>query len=141
MKQKISTAIFLFFLQAVSYAQIDSLVLVKQSRISYCNGKIQQVAILNDRLLVKDSAIVISNQRIDKKEEEIKLYQKDIDTYKQQLSIKVTINKIVSQQNEELKIENKQLKKKGLVKTLGIVGLTVLTITSWTLYVISGITN
>jgi hypothetical protein len=132
MKQKTSSLLtILLFLQAVAFAQVDSLVLVKQSRIGYCNAKIEQVAILNMRMAVKETEINLLNSRLDNKQAEITSLNVDIGTYISQLAIKNVENKEITQQNLNYKVEVKQLKKEKVVLKIGLVGVIGLCIWSW----------
>lgn len=131
---KIYTSLCILFLQASLYAQtnkiqgVDTLVLVQSKMIAYCNGKIQQVAILNERMLVKDTIISILDKRVNNKEQEIKSYQVDIDTFKEQILVKNTEETIYKQQDQHQKTEIKQLRKKMIVLKIGLVAISCLEI-------------
>lgn len=127
MKRKINLILLLLLPQAVLLAQpIDSLVLVPHSRIHYCNYKIEQAALLSEESLVKGSKIVILESRISNKEAEVASLERSLVTRSTQLAVSKAETKEVSQQVTILKDENKQLRKKGGIKSLGLVVLTVL---------------
>lgn len=130
MKQKILN-IFLLLLSFKAVGQTDSLILVKQSRIGYCNAKIEQVQILNTRIIEKDAAAVILNNRIANKEEEISSLHVSINTYKMQLLIKEEEKKEEHEQNLATQTENKQLKKQNRGLKVGLVGAVILILWSW----------
>ena len=130
--QKIIKVILLLILfqQAVCYAQTDSLVLVRLSRVNYCNGKIYEVKILNNRVLVKDELIINLNQQISKKQEEIDSYLVDIDVFKKQLLNRNSGLEIYKQQDLHQKTEIKQLRKKNVVLKIGLVVISGITVWS-----------
>jgi hypothetical protein len=124
------TLLLILFQQAVCYAQTDSLVLVRLSRVNYCNGKIYEAKILNDRVLVKEGQIVNLNQQISKKQEEIDSYLTDIDTFKKQLLNRNSGLEIYKQQDLHQKTEIKQLRKKNVVLKIGLVVISGITVWS-----------
>jgi hypothetical protein len=115
------TLLLILFQQAVCYAQTDSLVLVRLSRVNYCNGKVYEAKILNDRVLVKEGQIINLNQQISKKQEEIDSYLTDIDVFKKQLLNRNSGLEIYKQQDLHQKTEIKQLRKKNVVLKIGLV--------------------
>jgi len=135
MKQKIKLLAILLLLlllpKAVLLAQTDTLMLVKQSRISFCNSKIEQVAILNSRLEVKDAEIVNLSTRLEGKDQQIASFNKSIQFLNEQLHISNSETSTVKQQFLEVKNENKQLRKKNFVQKIGLVAITVLCIWSF----------
>jgi len=129
--QKINLILlFLILPQAVLYAQVDTLVIVKQSRINYCLSKIDQVQLITDRLEVKDAALVVLNKRIDQKDLTIKSLESSLLLSKDQQDILKATEKIALQQNQNLSEENKQLKKKVVVQKIGLVAITILLVLS-----------
>jgi hypothetical protein len=124
------TLLLILFQQAVCYAQTDSLVLVRLSRVNYCNGKIYEVKILNNRVLVKDELIINLNQQISKKQEEIDSYLVDIDVFKKQLLNRNSGLEIYKQQDLHQKTEIKQLRKKNVVLKIGLVVISGITVWS-----------
>ena len=127
MKQKIKLLFLLILLpQAVLLAETDSLLLVPHSRIHYCNFKVEQVALLTEESLAKDSKIIILDNRLDNKDREVASLNRSLIIRDSQLSTSKAETQEVRQQVTFLKDENKQLRKKGGIKSIGLVVLTVL---------------
>ena len=130
MKQKIiSTLILLLSIQAV-YAQ-DTLVLIKQSRIAYCNSKIAEVAVLKERVINFEGTIVTLKNNIVTKNEANESLERSLTFTENKLNLETEITETVRQENQEVKNENKKLQKKVTWQKVGLIALTVLTVWSW----------
>jgi len=130
MKQKIiSTLILLLSIQAV-YAQ-DTLVLIKQSRIAYCNSKIAEVAVLKERVINFEGTIVTLKNNIVNKNEANESLERSLTFTENKLNLETEITETVRQENQEVKNENKKLQKKVTWQKVGLIALTVLTVWSW----------
>jgi len=130
MKQKIiSTLILVLSLQAV-YAQ-DTLVLIKQSRIAYCNSKIAEVAVLKERVINFEGTIVTLKNNIVNKNEANESLERSLTFTENKLNLETEITETVRQENQEVKNENKKLQKKVTWQKVGLIALTVLTVWSW----------
>jgi len=126
MKLKINLILCFLFLQASIYAQVDTLVLIKESRVAYCLGKIQQVNILNERILVKDSLSNILLERISDKDKQIFSLNTDIQAYQQQITIRNTEVFDLKKQDLQNKMEIRQLHKKIILLKIGLVAISIL---------------
>jgi len=130
MKQKIiSTLILLLSIQAV-YAQ-DTLVLIKQSRIAYCNSKVAEVAVLKERVINFEGTIVTLKNNIVNKNEANESLERSLTFTENKLNLETEITETVRQENQEVKNENKKLQKKVTWQKVGLIALTVLTVWSW----------
>jgi len=129
---KINLILCLLFLQASLYAQQneygDSLVSIKESRITYCLGKIEQVNILNERILTKDSVNIILLRKVDNKDKQIFSLNTDVQTYQEQITIQNQEKGIYKQQDLQQKVEIRQLHKKILLLKIGLVAVSALEI-------------
>jgi len=124
---KISLILCLLFQQAVLYAQEnDSLVLVHESRIAYCLGKIEQVRILNERILVKDSTSAILLARVSNKDKQISSLNTDVQAYQQEITNNNQEKFIYKQQDLQQKVEIRQLHKKIVLLKIGLVAIAIL---------------
>jgi len=130
MKQKtISILILLLSIQAV-YAQ-DTLVLIKQSRIAYCNSKVAEVAVLKERVINFEGTIVTLKNNIVNKNEANESLERSLTFTENKLNLETEITETVRQENQEVKNENKKLQKKVTWQKVGLIALTVLTVWSW----------
>jgi len=126
MKQNISFLILVISLLIASQATAqvqDTLVLVKQSRIDFCNSKIEQVNILSTRLLNKDAEVVILNNLVATKELEITSFKREQIVFNTELELERSKTGLITEQNKALESEVKQLRKKSAVKTIAIYSL------------------
>ena len=132
MKQKIInvTIILVLLCEAVS-AQQDTLVLVKQSRIAYCNSKIAEVAVLKERVINFEGTIVTLNSRVGEKEREVESLNRSLAHQVEKTTLSEVGEETVRQENLEVKNENKKLHKKVTLQKVGLIVLTVLTVWSW----------
>lgn len=134
MKQSTKIVIFLLLSQqAIGHikmdtVKIDTLILVKHSRIAYCNSKVDEAFILNERVLVQGEKVINLENRLTNKEAEIESFRNSLQFTNDQLHIAHSETSTVRQENQEVKDENKQLRKTNIVQKIGLVALTVLCI-------------
>lgn len=135
MKQKIIKIVILLLLsqQAIGHIKIDTvkvdtLILVKHSRIAYCNSKVEEAFVLNERVLIQGEKVINLENRLENKEAEIDSFRNSLQFTNDQLHIAHTETSTVRQENQEVKDENKQLRKTNIVQKIGLVALTVLCI-------------
>ncbi len=89
------------------------------------------MAIISDRLIIKENEIIILNTRIDKQQELYQSVLNDNTTYIAQLAIRKVELTDTNQQNQALKVEVKQLKKEKGVLKIGFVGVVVIAVYGW----------
>jgi ligand-binding sensor domain-containing protein len=104
-------ASILFFISLNIYSQ-DSLLLVKKSRIEWCVQQKLTVDILTERMLVKDSIIILTNERLTIKDSIISVQAKDIATYKVQIATADTLRRIDTDRVKFYKEKSRNLQKR-----------------------------
>lgn len=112
----------------IDTVKIDTLILVKHSRIAYCNSKVDEAFVLNERVLVQGEKVINLENRLTNKESEIESFRNSLQFTNDQLHIAHSETSTVRQENQEVKDENKQLRKTNIVQKIGLVALTVLCI-------------
>lgn len=113
------------------FIQPDTLLLVRQSRINYCLNKIEEVNVLDQRMVVKDTEIKLLNTRIQNKYDEISSYKKDQEASNKQLQADASWIDLKTSEVTQTRTEVKVLKKKVFTLKVVVVALLALTVYSW----------
>jgi uncharacterized protein (DUF3084 family) len=115
--------LYLFFISLVTQAQIDSTFLIKKSRIKFCLEQTAKVNILSEQILVKDSIIKLTEERISIKDSTLISKNKDIEAYKLQLSNLNTTISLLDKDKQYLKNKYIVYRNKSYKRGAIIIGL------------------
>lgn len=129
MRKKINSLILILLsLQAISLAQgKDTLVLISVKKVAFCNSKIEQVVSLEQLVENNRTQIIKLEERVTTKEEEIASYGRSVKFLNDQLHISHTETSITRQELNEVKNENKKLRKKLVIHKVGVTALVIFT--------------
>jgi hypothetical protein len=106
-------------------ALADSLLLVPKIQISFSLSKITQVDILIERVVLKDSVIELSNQRLKEKALEVAAWKAEAELYKSQRDNRIAALEVKDIKLKDSEAKSKSLKKQNTGLKIGVVALLV----------------
>ena len=127
--------IILFLISGNLFCQFDSLLLIKKSRIKFCLQQNVKLNILTERLLVKDSIIVLTNNRLDVKDSIIESFKRDSENYVKIVENLKTENSLkdsdITIYKKELRISNFRLIRTKVLSIVIVSGIAILALVAY----------
>lgn len=108
-----------FFVQA---QEKDTLLLVWKTRVDYCNGKVEENKILKERVLTKDSAIVLLNEKVATKEEETNSFKREVEALNTKVDATTSTSKLKDEHLNAVIADNDKLSRENTFLKLGSLG-------------------